>query len=454
MKQYDVIVVGAGDVGLGIAFKAAGQDLKVALIDKGNFGGTCVNVGCVPSKTLIYTADRIVEANNNSRLNVSSPVVSADFQAVMARMREAVTTGRDGIREAVTSTENIDFIGRETHFLDEHTLAVGDEKVSGKKIFIATGARPFLPAIAGLDKIPYLTNESVLTLKEKPASIAFLGGGYIALEYAHFFSAFGVEVHIVSDSSSFLPFGEPEISELLKKEMEKRARLHMGMEAVSVKKSDRVCQMLCRDVTTGREEEISADAIMVAAGRQSNADILKPENAGVELNERNFINVDDYLRTNKKHIWAAGDAIGRAMFTHTGDKEAEIAWHNASQRKKIPMNFQIIPYAVYTYPQVASVGMTEEQARKNHEILVGSARYSDTVMGTAMAEFDGLAKTVVEKNTGRILGFHIIGPQAAILIQEVVNAMLNGGNVKSITGCMHIFPALSGIIPETLGNLR
>jgi dihydrolipoamide dehydrogenase len=142
------------------------------------------------------------------------------------------------------------------------------------------------------------------------------------------------------------------------------------------------------------------------------------------------------------------------MFTHAGDKEAELAWYNATHRKKIRMDFEFVPHAVYTNPQIASVGMTEQQARKDHEILVGRAMYSDTVMGEAMVEREGFAKALVEKGTGRILGFHIIGPHAAILIQEVVNAMINKGDVKSIIGCMHIFPALSNIVPETFNNLE
>ena len=193
---------------------------------------------------------------------------------------------------------------------------------------------------------------------------------------------------------------------------------------------------------------------MVSAGRTSNADLLRIENAGVETNESNYIKVDDYLRTNKKHIWALGDAIGRAMFTHAGDHEAELAWHNARNRKKLPMDFQNVPHAVYTSPQIASIGLTEKKAREKYEILVGRAAYSDTVMGEAMLERSGFAKAVVEKGSGRILGFHIIGPHAAILIQEVINAVLNHTDVRSITGCMHIFPALSNLVTETLGNLE
>jgi dihydrolipoamide dehydrogenase len=227
----------------------------------------------------------------------------------------------------------------------------------------------------------------------------------------------------------------------------------MGVEIVEVRDAGGRYAVSVKDAATGKVEEIFADAVMVAAGRKSNADLLKVGNAGIETDKANFIRVDEYLKTNKKHIWAVGDAIGKAMFTHAGDKEAELAWHNATHRKKLRMDFGSVPHAVFTSPQIASVGLTEEQARKDHDIRVGRAGYSDTVMGEAMGERRGFAKAVVEKDTGRILGFHIIGPHAAMLIQEVVNAVILGGDIKSITGCMHIFPALSNLIPEAFDNL-
>jgi len=454
MKRFDVIVVGAGDVGLGIAFKAVSAGLKVALIDKGKVGGTCVNYGCVPSKTLVHTADRIIETTENSKFGIRSEISDIDFRAIMTRTRDVVSSGRNSINEVIADSENLYFINSEGHFVDEHTLEAAGDKMRAKKIFIASGARPSIPPVKGLDNVPYLTNESILALEEKPASMIFIGGGFVSLEYAHFFSALGVQVMIIDRNATLLSFEEPEISELLKKEIGKRVALHLGVETLEVKHAGHGYTVTVKAPGSGLEKEISAEALMVSAGRKSNADLLKPENAGIGMDKANFIKVDDYLRTNRKHIWALGDAIGRAMFTHAGDREAEVAWHNATRRKKMKMDFGSVPHAVFTWPQIASVGLTEEQAAKGHEILVGRAAYSDTVMGEAMVEREGFAKAIVEKGTGRILGFHIIGPHAAILIQEVVNAMINKGGLESITGCMHIFPALSNIVPETFSNLK
>jgi mycothione reductase len=453
MKEYDVIVIGAGDAGLGITFKALSEGLKVALVDKGAVGGTCINNGCVPSKTLITTADRLMENRENSKLGIRSIKTEAEYGAVMNRMRSAVTSGRNAIQKAIRESDNLDFIHRECHFIDKHTLEAGGHAIRGNKIFIATGARPSIPPIPGLDAIRYLTNESVLRLERKPESMVFIGGGYIALEYAHFFSAMGVKVSIIERNANLLRSGEREISELLKNRLGQRVGLHMGAEAVAVRRTVKGHAVMIKEINAGRKKEIVAKEVVVSAGRTSNADLLRPERAGIKTTAANFIKVDDFLRTNTKHIWAVGDAIGRAMFTHAGDKEAELAWHNATHRKKIRMDFAQVPHAVYTGPQIASVGLTERQARRRHKILVGRALYSDTVMGTAMMEREGFAKAVVEKGTGKILGFHIIGPHAAMLIQEVVNAMLNNADVRSITGCMHIFPALSNIVPETFNNL-
>ena len=453
MKRYDVVVIGAGDVGLGVAFKASSEGLKVCLIDKAQVGGTCVNNGCVPSKTLIHVADRILEIRDSAKLGINAEITSLDFKAVMARTRSVVAAGTGGIKQAIESTENIDFYPGAASFIDNRTISVDREKIRGRKIFIASGSRPSIPPIPGLDTVPYLTNETVLQLEDKPASMIMIGGGYIGLEYAHFFSAFGTKVTVIARSTRLLPFEEPEISELLKNEMMKRTDLRMETGVLEVKRSADGCTVLVKDAA-GKETELSAEKLMVATGRKSNADILNVANAGIETGPGNFITVNDHLETNRKNIWAIGDANGRSMFTHAGDKMAEIAWYNAAHRKKMRMDYRSVPHAVFVQPQIASVGLTEEKARKEYDVLVGKAMYSDTVMGEAMREEQGFAKAIVEKNTKRILGFHIIGPHASMLIQEVVNAVAAGADVNSITGSMHTFPALSDLIPEALNNLE
>jgi mycothione reductase len=326
--------------------------------------------------------------------------------------------------------------------------------MKGRKIFIASGARPLIPPIKGLNKIAYLTNENLLALREQPVSVIIIGGGYIGVEYAHFFAAMGTKVTVVQRQNRLLANEEPEIADHLKDELSKRMEILTNWETVEVWEKKGVYTVILKNLETGYEKAISSAAVLVAAGRVSNADILDIHKTGVKTNQANYIDVDDTLQTNMANIWALGDAIGRQMFTHAGDMMQRIAWRNATSRKKISFDFSIVPHAVFTRPQIASLGLTEEQAAKNHEILVGRANYSDVVMGDAMMESKSFAKAIVEKKTEKILGFHIIGPEAAILIQEVVNAMARGGDVKSITDSMHIFPALSEIIPETFNNLE
>ncbi len=453
MKKYDVIVIGAG-VGLSIAFKALSAGLKVALVEKGKVGGTCLNVGCKPSKILIHAADRIREIEEARKLGVHAKIESIDFSSIMERMRRAVDEGRNYMEREIKKSKRLDFYDDAARFIGEYTLEIRDETIKGKKIFIASGARPLIPVAEGMDKIEYLTNETVLELRKEPRSLIIIGGGYIAAEYGHFFSAVGTKVTIVGRNERLIPNEEPEISDLFKRELGKQMRIYTGTEVLGTRRDGAGYAVLVRRKGNRENRVIKAERIMVAAGRKSNADLLGVRETGVETTEANFIKVDDYLRTNKKNIWAFGDVIGKQMFTHAGDQEAEIAWHNATQKRKIKMDFRIVPHAIFTHPQIASVGLTEEMAKKQYEILVGRANYSDIVKGEAMMEEKGFAKAIVEKNTKRILGFHIVGPEASTLIQEVVNAMVIKGNVDAITRSMHIFPALSELIPETLTNLE
>lgn len=453
MKDYDVIVIGAG-VGMIVVFKALSGGKKVALIDKGNPGGTCLNVGCVPSKMLIYPADRIAEIREAGKLGIDAKITGIDFSSIMKRMRKTIRFGRKYLTKSIREMENLDFYNKEFHFVDGHTLKTKNETIKGKQIFIASGSRPLIPPIKGLDTIDYLTNESVLELKKKPDSIIVIGGGYIAVEYAHFFAAIGTRVTILEIGERLLSAEEPEISDLLKKELSKRMEIRTRTAAVEVKKNRYGCSVLAVDISTKKETVISAERIMVATGRKSNADLLKVENAGIETNNSHYIKVNDRLETNEKHIWAFGDAVGKQMFTHAGDKEAEIAWHNATHNKKIKMDFSATPHAVFTHPQIASVGLTESEARIKHDILVGKAKYSDIVAGDTMAETDGFAKAIVEKKTDKVLGFHIIGPYASHIIQEVANAVAIGNTAQQITNSMHVFPSLSELITEALNNLE
>ncbi|MFO7743557.1 MAG: dihydrolipoyl dehydrogenase [Anaerolineae bacterium] len=460
VKEYDVIVVGSGS-GATIVDNALYRGLSVAWVDRGPLGGTCLNVGCIPSKILIFPADRVMEIREAGKLGIDGEIKNIDFGAIMARMRRMVGQSRDHIREGLHSVPNLDFYEVEGHFVEDEglerprrTLAVGDQRISGRHVFLVSGARPYIPPIEGLEDVQYVTNETVLDLMERPESLAIIGGGYISAEYAHFFSAMGTRVTILQRNDRLVPDEEPEISELLARKFSERMDVYTQTEVIEAVETDAGIALIAGDLREGEQVQVVAQRVMVAAGRQSNADILQVENAGIETDDQGYIKVNRYLETNVEDVWALGDATGKHMFKHVANREASIAWHNFAHDHKTPMDYRAVPHAVFSYPQIASVGLTEAEAREEFDILVGRTKYLDVAKGQAMMETDGFAKAIIERESGRILGFHLIGPYAAILIQEVVDVMANEGALGWVGRGMHIHPALPEVVVNALYNLR
>jgi mycothione reductase len=453
MKKYDIIVVGSGS-GMLIVDEATDRGLKVALVDKGPFGGTCLNTGCIPSKMLIYPADRIVEIQEAKKLGIEAEITSVDFRFIMERMSKSIKESQGQMRQTLSQARSLDFYDGEGHFVGDYTIEVLGDKIKGDYIILASGSRPFIPPIKGLNNVDYLTNETLLQLEELPDSLIIIGGGYIGVEFGHFFAAMGTKVTILEMMDSLVPVEEPEIYELLRQQLRRRMDVYTNTQAEEVNQESGKARVAVKDRNTGEKRDFSAERILIAVGRRSNADLLKVENTGVEIDGRGFIKVNQYLETSKKNVFAVGDANGQQMFTHVANREALVAAQNMFHGADVKMDYNTIPHAVYSHPQIASVGLTEAQARKDYDISVGRVRYFDVAKGEAMMEEEGFAKAIVEKESGRILGFHIIGPYAPVLIQEVVNAMASGGNVDEINEGIHIHPALSELIDTTVNSLE
>ena len=455
MEKFDVLVIGSGS-GMLIVPVAVGSGLKTAVVENGPMGGTCLNRGCVPSKMLIYPADVVSTIKEAQRLGVNATVNSIDFQNIMSRMRTLVNGDSSAQASAVQATSGLTWFKETGKFTSDYTIQVGERAITAERIFIVSGARPSVPPIKGIEQVNYLTSDTVLQLETPPKNILMIGGGYIGVEYGHFFSGIGVKITVIQRPFRLLPEEEPEISDLLKRELEQRMTIYAGFEVVSAKQEGTVKTVVARNREDGSFKDFSAEALMVAAGRVPNSDLLKPEKTGVKLDERGYIKVNEYLETSKRNIWAFGDAIGKEMFKHVANYEASVAWHNAVHEHKVAVDYSAAPHAVFTHPQVASVGLKEAEAKKQgYKILVGKAFYKDTAMGGAMGEPEGFVKVVVERETGKLLGGHIIGAEASVLIQEITNAMVTESqSYAPIMRAMHIHPALSEVVQNAFGNLR
>ena len=455
MEKFDVLVVGSGS-GMIIVADAVAAGLRTALVESGPMGGTCLNRGCIPSKTLIYPADVAVMIGEAHALGIDAEIRSVDFDNIMGRMHALVSEDSQRQARSVEMNPNVAWFKENGEFVADYTLTTGDHTVKADRVFIVSGARPYIPPLKGIEEVSYLTNDTVLSLETPPKSMIIVGGGYIAVEYGHFFSAIGTDVSILQRGQRVLPEEEPEISELLEREMGKRMRILTNYEAVEVKQDGDTKTVTARNHVSGELKQFSAESLLIAAGRVPNSDMLKPEKTGVELDKRGYIKVNEFLETRKNNVFALGDAIGKYMFKHVANYEAEVAWHNAVHDHKVKVDYYAAPHAVFSHPQVASVGLKEQEAlEQNQKILVGKAYYKDTAQGAAMGSVEGFVKVIVNKNDGKILGAHIIGPYASILIQEVINAMAVGDRTfLPIVRGMHIHPSISEVVQKAFTELR
>jgi len=427
MEKFDLIVIGTGS-GANVASQAIQEGWHVALVDQGPAGGTCLNNGCIPSKMLIYPADVIRSIQDARAVGVHADINSIDFSAIMSRMHAVVDKTQTDLEEALKSKENLTYYQERALFIDDYVLQVGDKTITAPKIVIATGARSFVPPIPGLLETGYLDNVSLLQLQYPPQSMIIIGAGYIGCEFGHFFSAMGTIVTILGRSPLVLKGEDPQAARLVQKVLSLYMRVITSHEVISVKRRGDKKIVSARSVEDGKVQQYEADEILLAAGRISNSDLLRPEKSGIKTDGNGWILVNEFLETGKKNIWAIGDAIGKHMFRHTANYEAEIVSHNLLRSKedgdREAADYHAVPYAVFTHPQVAGVGMKEAEAlAQGRKILIGRARYMDVAKGVAMAEEHGLAKVIMEEETGRILGATVVGPMAAEMVQQVVYLM-------------------------------
>jgi mycothione reductase len=459
MKEYDYIALGSGSaLPVVTAIHRGHPNARIAVIDKDDPGGICLNRGCIPSKLLLYPAELVRTLQRAGEFGIRNSIDAIDFPAVMQRMQSIIKRDRDAIQAELSDTPHLDYYHAVGEFVGPYTLKVADQTIKSKRIFLCTGSEPSLPPIKNLDTVPYLTSDTILSLDHLPESTAIIGGGYIAAEYGHFLSSMGSQVTIIGRNPRFIPEEEPEISALALRDLGKHVTILTNHDVRETKKgSDNKIRIQALNRATKKEVTVTADAVLVASGRGPNTGILHPERAGITTDKNGWIVTNEYLETSQPGIWAFGDANGKFMFKHVANYEAQVVYANAVLKQKIPVDYRIIPHAVFTDPEIAGVGLTEEEARQKSgagAILIGFARYEDTAKGIAMGLNGYFVKVIVKKGSSNILGAHIIGPSASVLIQEFV-AVLSSPEptVASITGTMHIHPALTEVVQHACGNL-
>ncbi|MCK8514799.1 mercuric reductase [Methylonatrum kenyense] len=449
--RLDLLVIGGGVGGLVTASVAGQLGLRVALVERGdNLGGDCLHFGCVPSKTLIRSAAVAHAARSGAAFGIPSSLGSVDLGAVSDRIQEVIATIQKHDDPERFRGYGIDVRFGEARFVDPHTVEVAGERLSARRFVIATGSRPAVPPIAGLDQLPFWTNETVFNQRELPGRLGVIGGGPIGLELAQAFQRLGSQVTVLEAAPRILAREDAELTDLL----EARLRLE-GLEVrtgARISEARSAGEALALDVADGDNVETrSFDALLVATGRHANVEALNLEAAGVRT-AKGLIAVDRRMRTSQRHIFACGDCTGPYPFTHAAEYQAGVVIANVVFRLPKRANYRVIPWVTYTAPELAHVGLTEATAAEQGiGVKVLRFRFSDVDRALTDGETDGMMKLIVRR--GRILGASILGPHAGELIHEVVLAMQAGVKLSALSGAVHAYPTLAQVHRRTANTL-
>lgn len=450
-KIYDFIVLGGGTGGLNLALAAARHGKHTLLIESSKkLGGTCLNNGCIPTKAMLEAAHRYDSIKELKEFGMSLKQPKINIVKILKRVNGIVQEGQDHIRKGLVHSE-LDVVYGHGFFVDKKTIKVGEETYSAKKIVIATGAKNRVPFVKGLSKIIPLTNENILLLKSLPKSIVMIGAGYISMEFATFFNLLGVKVIMLEYSNNILAMIDHEVVESLEKHyLEEGVIIKKGVEVLEIIKKKNSYEVHYGDAShkSRKPKTIITDQLFVAIGRIPNTVGIGLENTKIKIGKRGEIITNDYLETNQKGVYAMGDVLGRAMFAHAVKEEVGIILHNILHNHKEKMNFSLIPWAVFTSPTVAGIGMSETQAIElnlHYDILF--ARFNRVGRAKIINDSKGFIKIVYEKKSRKLLGACIVGPQADNLIHEIVVLMNSkDSTITPILDSIHIHPTLSEIM--------
>jgi dihydrolipoamide dehydrogenase len=448
MTDFDLVVIGGG-TGNTVAAAAAEAELDTALIEPGPLGGTCLNRGCNPSKMLIQRATVAETVRDAGRFGIGASIDRIDFAGFVDEVESTLSDIATDMATRYREMDTLTLFREEARFVDDRTLAVGDETIAGDRIVVAVGSRPVVPPIDGLEDVAFLTSDDALYLDERPEKMVIVGGGYIAAELGYFFEAMGTDVRIVQSHETLLPREDPEIAEAFTEIAADRHEVYTGRRgtAVSGNPDEGGGVVVTATASDGDEIAVTGDRLLLAVGRRPNSDTLDLDNTGIETDDRGFVETNEYLETTAENVWAMGDVAGNFLFKHSGDYEARFAIDNAVHGERRPVDFTAVPHAVFTEPQIGGVGATEADLRDDdRDYVVGRASYADTAMGRAKKLETGFAKVLAAPD-GTLLGCHVIGHEASTLVHEAVIAMRTGeGRVEDVADAIHAHPTLNKVM--------
>ncbi|MFT4553824.1 MAG: mycothione reductase [Chlamydiales bacterium] len=446
MKKYDVIVVGGGG-GVKVGRPVGDLGLKVAFIEKGPLGGTCLNRGCIPSKMLIHVADvaSVIRDAHRFDIHVDSNF-TVDFEKLVTRVSKEIDAEAASPLPLYEAHQNVDLYRHEAKFISNKVLEVNGEGITADKIFLAVGGRSQVPPIKGLDGTPYMTSESFLRNTKKPKKLIVIGGGYIAAELGYFYAALGVETHFIV-REMMLRAEDTEVRQEFERAFADQFPVHFGYRPQEVSYEGGEFSVLCTN-DDGIKKEFIGDALLVATGIKPWTDQLGIENTDIALDKKGFIKVDDYLRTNVEGVWAFGDCIGRYLFRHTVNFEGDYLFRTIfSDPLDEAIDYRPVPHAVFTHPQVAGVGKTEDQLKaEGADYVVGLNHYKDSAMGMALLSEYGFVKLLFCGKSRKLLGAHIVGDEASNMVHMLIAYQNMNATLDDILNTIYIHPALPEIV--------
>ena len=441
--KYDAIIIGSGQAGNPLSYRLADVGWQVALIEMANVGGTCINTGCTPTKAMVHRAQIAHYARNASRWGVRAENVAVDLSTIVAQKNKVVASFRGGVQKKIGLHPNVRLYQGRARFTGARQVRVGETLLESDRIFINTGGRPIIPDIAGLDPVGILTNESIMELTDLPEHLVVLGGGYIGLEFGQMFRRFGSRVTILHNQGQIVPREDPEIAAELQKILEGEGiEFHLNVQATRVEQSKGRVKISVADAQG--PTTISGTHLLCAVGRRANTNDLGLDQAGVETHKSGFIRVNSRLETNVPGIWALGDVKGGPAFTHISYNDFQIIDANLTQGKNLSTENRIVPYCVFTDPQLGCVGMTEKEARAaGRKLKIGKIPMSYVARAIERDETAGLMKVIVDAANDRILGAAILGSEGGELVHVLYTLMLGNLPYTILKGAVYIHPTLT-----------